>query len=73
MPTWRTIVCPLLLIGLLSLQAGFAADDYVLGPDSLPRDGVPQGKLSQHQWNTSEVFPGTVRDYWVYVPAQYTQ
>lgn len=72
MPTWRTIVCPFLLIGLMSLQAGIAADDYVLGPDSLPRDGVPQGKLSQHQWNTSEVFPGTVRDYWVYVPAQYT-
>jgi gluconolactonase len=29
-----------------------------------------QGTITQHQW-TSKIFPGTVRDYWVYVPAQY--
>lgn len=47
-----------------------AADDYKLGPDSFPEPGVPQGKVTKHSW-TSKIFPGTVRDYWVYVPAQY--
>jgi enterochelin esterase-like enzyme/sugar lactone lactonase YvrE len=32
---------------------------------------VPQGKVTQYTW-TSKIFPGTVRDYWVYVPAQYS-
>ena len=48
-----------------------AADDYKLGPDSLQRHpGVPEGKVTKHHW-ASKVFPGTERDYWVYVPAQY--
>ena len=47
-----------------------AADDYQLGPESMPREGVPKGKVEQFKW-TSKIFEGTVRDVWVYVPAQY--
>lgn len=47
-----------------------AADDYKLGADSEVQPNVPKGKVTQHKW-TSTIFPGTVRDYWVYVPAQY--
>jgi enterochelin esterase family protein len=47
-----------------------ATDDYKLGPDSERHDGVPQGKVEKFQW-TSEVFKGTVRDCWVYIPSQY--
>jgi enterochelin esterase family protein len=47
-----------------------AADDYRLGPDSQPRDGVPQGEVTKGTWE-SKIFSGTVRDYWVYVPKQY--
>ncbi len=47
-----------------------AAEDYQLGPDSQEQSGVPQGKITQHTW-TSKIFEGTVRDYWVYVPAEY--
>src|SRR3569832_754423 len=62
----RTVVaaCCLLLAGVAS------AEDYKLGPDSQRQEGVPQGKITQHNW-TSKIFPGTTRDYWVYVPAQY--
>jgi enterochelin esterase-like enzyme len=42
----------------------------VLGPDSQRQPNVPRGSVTKHTW-TSKVFPGTVRDYWVYVPAQY--
>jgi enterochelin esterase family protein len=54
----------------LPLAAVYAADDYKLGPDSMKHDGVPEGKVTKHSWK-STVFPDTVRDYWVYVPAQY--
>src|SRR2546430_5118001 len=47
-----------------------AAEDYPLGQDSQEQPGVPQGKITQHTW-TSKIFEGTVRDYWVYVPAEY--
>src|SRR6218665_276507 len=40
-------------------------------PDRVVHDGVPQGKLTSGQFNDSQVFPGTKRDYSVYVPAQY--
>jgi enterochelin esterase family protein len=46
------------------------AQEYQLGPDSQVHEGVPRGKVTKHSWKSS-VFPGTERDYWVYVPAQY--
>ena len=46
------------------------AEEYIPGPDSQRQPGVPQGKVTKYEW-TSKIYPGTVRDYWVYVPAQY--
>ena len=46
---------------------------YVLGPDSKTQEGVPKGKVTKHTWSESKNFPGTVRDYWIYVPAQYDE
>jgi gluconolactonase len=48
-------------------------NDYKLGPDSQFNPAVPHGKVTKHTLlaSTNSVFPGTVRDYWVYVPAQY--
>src|SRR5712692_9013579 len=48
----------------------YVLQEYVLGPDSQRQPGVPQGKVTKLEW-TSKIYPGTVRDYWVYVPAQY--
>jgi len=54
------------------LAAGLCAgEEYKLGPDSQRKDGVPKGTVTKYSWSTSKVFPGSVRDYWVYVPAQY--
>jgi len=47
-----------------------AADDYILGPDSNPTPNVPAGKIEKRTWK-SNVFPETVRDWWIYTPAQY--
>ncbi len=54
------------------LGAAAAQDDaYRKGPDSSPKPGVPSGQVTQHQWSSSAIYPGTTRDYWIYVPAQY--
>ena len=58
------------LLGLLSAAACFC-QEYPLGPDSQRKPGVPRGAVTQYTWSSSKVYPGTVRDYWVYVPAQY--
>jgi enterochelin esterase-like enzyme len=45
---------------------------YQLGPDSMPQEGVPRGELiKMPPFTNSAVFPGTVRDWWIYVPKQY--
>ena len=44
---------------------------YPLSPDSLPQAGVPKGRLEGPFEFHSKIIAGTVRRYWVYVPAQY--
>ena len=63
---------PALLLAIFAAAPLPAADDYKFGPDSQRKEGVPQGKVTKETW-TSKIFPGTVRDYWVYVPAQYEE
>src|SRR5260370_33789686 len=53
------------------LPATNPAEEYALGPDSERHAGVPKGTVTKHTWSTSKIFPGTVHDYWVYVPEQY--
>ncbi len=62
--------CPRLCCAALLLTVtltAFAADDYPPGPDSQPQPGVPKGEVTKYQFNESKIFPGTTRDYWVYV------
>lgn len=42
-----------------------------LTPDHFAQPGVPIGRLAGPYEFHSEIFAGTVRQYWVYVPAQY--
>src|SRR5262249_12520670 len=49
----------------LAGPAGTRAD----GPQ--PPGDVPKGEVTKYTFAGSKVFPGTVRDYWVYVPRQY--
>jgi enterochelin esterase family protein len=53
-------------------KAASPDDQYKkLTADSEERAGVPKGRLEKFTWNSSKIFPGTVREVTVYVPAQY--
>ena len=59
------------LVLALAVPSARAAEPYKPGPDSLPQEGVPRGEVTKYSWTNSAVYPGTVRDYWIYVPKQY--
>ncbi len=62
---------PIPLLFLL-MATGAGGTEYALGPDSLPQEGVPTGTVEKHTWDASRIYPGTTHEYWIYVPAQYT-
>ena len=51
----------------------FTEGPYEPGPDSTEQLGVPRGEVTKFHWATSQVYPGTQRDYWLYVPKQYDE
>ncbi|PQO46001.1 alpha/beta hydrolase-fold protein [Blastopirellula marina] len=65
-PVRYLLVCCLALAPLTAIAA--AAEE---NPDRVVQPGVPQGKITSGKFTDSKIFPGTVRDYSVYVPAQY--
>ncbi len=72
----NSLVRGLLCVGCLTTVVSltyvvFAADDYQPGRDSRPQEGVPQGEVTKYTFEDSKIFPGTWREYWVYVPKQY--
>jgi len=65
-------------LALSALLLGGAASVCALeipqpGPDSKLQPDVPQGEVTKRSFASSQIFPGTVRDYWVYVPKRATQ
>jgi len=62
-----------ILLSLLLLCAAMAlpAQDYTLGPDSQPQDGVPKGTVTKFVLPPGKSYPGTPHNCAVYVPAQY--
>src|SRR5438552_8187805 len=71
MRPFRAIVLPALFFGVIFVASPQTTSDYPLGPDSKPQPGVPKGEVLKLSFDQSKIFPGTARDYWIYVPAQY--
>jgi len=65
----RSFALTILIVFTASPQT---TDNYQPGPDSKPQPGVPKGEVLKFSFDKSKIFPGTTREYWVYVPAQYT-
>jgi enterochelin esterase-like enzyme len=55
-----------------NVTASMSRDEpYTFGPDSTVQDGVPSGDVTKYHWKSEFIYPGTGRDYWLYVPKQY--
>jgi gluconolactonase len=67
-----SLLCSFALSLLLCLAVtSQTTDNYQPGPDSKPQPGVAKGEILKFSFDKSKIFPGTTRDYWIYVPAQY--
>lgn len=54
----------------LSILSAQAQDGYEYGPNSESYETIPKGTTTKHIWKSS-TFENTIRDYYVYIPAQY--
>jgi hypothetical protein len=54
---------------MAGLNAIAHGQQYPPGEDAQRHPGGPHGSVEHGTW-VSKIFPGTVRDYWIYVPAQ---
>jgi gluconolactonase len=66
MPRATRQLLPLLFGLVTSLFGGpFSASD------ARAADPPPKGEVTRYSFDKSKIFPGTTRDYWIYVPKQY--
>ena len=62
------IICLLVSTVLFGQQP---QENYPEDSASVLHPGVPRGEIIKFKFDQSKIFPGTSRDCWVYVPAQY--
>lgn len=67
----KSFLLALCLLSCTTLCAQTPVENYPEDPASVEHAGVPKGELIKLTLENSRIFPGTWRDYWVYVPAQY--
>jgi sugar lactone lactonase YvrE/enterochelin esterase-like enzyme len=63
-----------LFLCILAQAYSFAqapTETYPVDSASVEHAGVPKGEVLKFTFDQSKIFPGTWREYWVYVPAQY--
>ncbi|CAG5018170.1 hypothetical protein DYBT9275_05946 [Dyadobacter sp. CECT 9275] len=65
----RILLLLLLIVHLVTAQN--QDENYPVDPASAEQAGVPKGEILKFTFDQSKIFPGTWREYWVYVPAQY--
>lgn len=46
-------------------------EKYSVDSASVEHPGVPKGEVLKFVFDHSTIFPGTTREYWIYIPAQY--
>src|SRR6187200_760065 len=67
----KPLLCFVCLLSFTFLKAQPPAEKYPVDSASVEHAGVPKGEVLKFTFDQSKIFPGTWREYWVYVPAQY--
>ncbi len=60
-----------LFLSTIVVTTTWAADDFVESALHRENPAVPHGTVTKMPVWESKIFPGTTRDWWIYVPAQY--
>src|SRR6476619_329326 len=66
----KTLLLILLLLQLSAFTQSIT-ENYLVDSASFEQIGVPKGEVLKFTFDSSKIFPGTWREYWVYIPAQY--
>ena len=56
---------------MIGIRIGIASALVALAAPPALADDPPRGEVTKYVFENSKVFPGTTRDYWVYVPKRY--
>ena len=67
----RTLLSLIVVFLVVAAILTQTTENYPINPDSQPQPGVPKGEILKFAFENSKIFPGTWREYWIYVPAQY--
>lgn len=68
----RKLLLPLLCYLFPALLfAQMPGESYKVDPASVEHSGVPKGEVIKLTFENSKIFPGTWREYWIYIPKQY--
>ena len=71
LPNFREFDYRLESNGMALLAGTIRIEHYEMPAEAKAQAGVPEGRLEKFEWKESHVFPNTVRDVTVYIPAQY--
>ncbi|MBL9144792.1 MAG: hypothetical protein JNM99_14015 [Verrucomicrobiaceae bacterium] len=71
LPNFREFDYRLESHGMALLAGTIRIEHYEMPAEAKAQAGVPEGRLEKFEWKDSHVFPNTVRDVTVYIPAQY--
>jgi gluconolactonase len=71
LPYFLAVLCTLALVLAPFSASAQDEEDYPLPPEAEKQEGVPEGKVEGPFVLKSEIYPGTERQYWLYIPQQY--
>ena len=60
-----------LLVLIAASTAVAQPEEYPTPPEAVEHADVPKGRIDGPHEFRRQLFPGTIREYWVYVPAKY--
>jgi len=68
----KKIIVFICLLAYVQAHTQAPTENYPVDSASVLHPGVPRGELIKFTFDQSKIFPGTLRECWIYVPAQYT-
>lgn len=67
----KNLLVIILLLSQITTFGQTPAENYKEDSASIEHAGVPKGEVLKFTFENSKIFPGTWREYWIYIPAQY--